>query len=78
MAKNPELERCRQRVVVTAMMRDFFYTLPRNILRSFWGRNLLCHLLAIGATLLIVNSGFDWMYFKATRLLLSISFQLSS
>lgn len=52
---------------MTAMMRDFFYTLPSNILRSFWGRNLLWHLLAIGATLLIVSSGFDWLYFKATR-----------
>jgi membrane-associated phospholipid phosphatase len=49
------------------MMRDFFYTLPNNILRSFWGRNLLWHLLAISATLLIVSSGFDWLYFKATR-----------
>jgi membrane-associated phospholipid phosphatase len=48
-------------------MRDFFSTLPGNILRSFWGRNLLWHLLAIGATLLIVGSGFDWLYFKATR-----------
>jgi hypothetical protein len=46
---------------MTAMMRDFFYTLPRNIFLSFWGRKLLWHLFAIGATLLIVNSGFDWM-----------------
>jgi membrane-associated phospholipid phosphatase len=49
-----------------ALTRDFFYTLPPNIFRSFWGRNLLWHLLAIGATLLIVSSGFDWLYFKAT------------
>ena len=49
------------------MMREFFYTLASNILRSFWGRNLLWHLLAISATLLIVSSGFDWLYFKATR-----------
>lgn len=49
------------------MMRDFFYTLPGNIVRSFWGRNVLWHLLSIVATLLIVGSGFDWMYFKATR-----------
>ncbi len=50
-----------------AMMRDFFYTLPRNIFRLFWGLNLLWHFLAIGATFLIVSSGFDWLYFKATR-----------
>jgi membrane-associated phospholipid phosphatase len=49
------------------LTRDFFFTLPRNILRSFWGRNLLWHLLAIAATWLIVSSGFDWIYFKAAR-----------
>lgn len=31
------------------------------------GRNLLWHIIAIGATLFIVCSGFDWMYFEATR-----------
>ncbi len=41
--------------------------MPGNILRSFRGRNLLWHFLAIGATLLIVSSGFDWIYFEATR-----------
>ncbi len=46
---------------------DFLYTLPRNILRSFWGRNLLWHILAIAATWLIVSSGFDWFYFEETR-----------
>ena len=49
------------------LTRDFFYTLPRNILLSFRGRNLFWLILAIGATLVIVNSGFDWIYFKATR-----------
>jgi membrane-associated phospholipid phosphatase len=52
---------------MTAMARDFFSTLPRNILRSFRGRNLLWHILAIGVTWVIVRSGFDWNYFKATR-----------
>ncbi len=46
---------------------DFFYPLPRNILRSFWGRNLVWHGLAIGATVFIVCSDLDWRYFKATR-----------
>jgi membrane-associated phospholipid phosphatase len=54
-------------VVMTAVSRDFLFTLPRNILRSFWRRNLLWHILAICATLFIVSSGFDWMYFEATR-----------
>jgi membrane-associated phospholipid phosphatase len=49
------------------LTREFFRTSPRNILRSFQGRNLMWHFLAIGATWLIVSSGFDWMYFKATR-----------
>jgi len=57
-----------------ALTRDFFYALLPNIFRSFWGRNLLWHLLAICATLLIVSSGFDWMYFKATRPLASYLF----
>ncbi len=52
---------------MTDLTRDFFYTLPRNILLSFWGRNLFWHILVIGATLVIVNSGFDWIYFEATR-----------
>jgi membrane-associated phospholipid phosphatase len=54
-------------MVMTDLTRDFFYTLPRNILRSFWGRNLLWYILAIGSTLVIVRSGFDWIYFEATR-----------
>src|SRR5208283_2636526 len=49
------------------LTRDFFYTLPSNIIRSFWGPNLLWHILAIGATFIIVRSGFDWLYFEQTR-----------
>ncbi len=49
------------------MMRYFFRTLPRNILRSFWGRNLPWHVLAIAATVFIVRSDLDWAYLKATR-----------
>jgi membrane-associated phospholipid phosphatase len=52
---------------MTGLTGDFFYTLPRNILRSFSGRNLLWQVLAISATLVIVSSDFDWMYFEATR-----------
>jgi membrane-associated phospholipid phosphatase len=49
------------------LTRDFFFTLPRNILRSFRGGNLPWHFLAVAATWLFVTSGFDWIYFKATR-----------
>lgn len=52
---------------MTDLTRDFFYTLPRNILRSFLGLNLLWHILAIGTTLLIVSSDFDWLYLEKTR-----------
>ncbi len=55
-------------MVMSNLTRDFFYTLPRNILRSFWGHNLRWHILAIGATFIIVRSGFDWLYFEQTRL----------
>jgi len=49
------------------LTRVFFRTLPRNILLSFWGRNLFLHVLAISATLVIVSSDLDWRYFEATR-----------
>jgi membrane-associated phospholipid phosphatase len=51
------------------LKRDFIFSLPRNILRCFWGRNLIWHILAISATVLFVGSDFDWMYFEATRFL---------
>ncbi len=49
------------------LSRAFVSILPRNILRSFWGRNLLWHILAICATVVLVSSDFDWTYFKMTR-----------
>ena len=45
----------------------FLYSLPRNIMYVFQWRNALWHILAIGATLVIVISGLDWMYFEGTR-----------
>jgi membrane-associated phospholipid phosphatase len=52
---------------VTALILNFFSTLPRNILRAFSGRNLLLHVLAVSATFVLVISGFDWIYCNATR-----------
>lgn len=49
------------------LIRDFFLSLPRNVLRAFSGRNLIWHILAIAATLVIVVSGLDWRYFESTR-----------
>ncbi len=48
-------------------MKQFFSTLPRNILGCFQGRMLLWHVVLIALTLILVWSGFDWFYFNATR-----------
>lgn len=45
-------------------MRYFFSQIPRNIKKIFSGYNLLWHFLAIGLTLIIVQSGFDWKFFS--------------
>ena len=48
-------------------MPALFYRLPRNVLAIFSGRNLLWHGLAIVLTVIIVMSGFDWIYYRSTR-----------
>ena len=48
-------------------MKQFFTTLPRNILGCFQGRMILWQLAFIGLTAVLVLSGFDWAYFTATR-----------
>jgi membrane-associated phospholipid phosphatase len=48
-------------------MPELLHRLPRNLLASFTGRNLLWHALAIGLTIAIVRSGLDWSYYLATR-----------
>jgi membrane-associated phospholipid phosphatase len=48
-------------------MKQFFSTLPRNIISCFKGRMILWHLVAIGITFILVMSGFDWRYFVSTR-----------
>lgn len=48
-------------------MKQFFSTLPKNILGCFQGRMILWHLLAIVLTFILVQSGFDWFYFSSTR-----------
>jgi membrane-associated phospholipid phosphatase len=57
-------------------MKQFFSTLPRNIIDCFNGRKLIWHATAIVLTCLLVTSGFDWRFFTATRdpLLRSIMF----
>ena len=48
-------------------MPELFHRLQRNVIVIFGGRNLLWHTLAIGLTMLIVMSGFDWSYYLSTR-----------
>src|SRR5512137_1744544 len=48
-------------------MRQFFSTLPRNIIGCFKGPMILWHVFAIIITFTLVTSGFDWLYFRSTR-----------
>ena len=48
-------------------MKQFFATLPRNVIACFKGRMLLWHLAAIVLTFVCVQTGFDWFYFTSTR-----------
>ena len=48
-------------------MKYFFYSLPRNILATFRGSNLLWNIAAIALTYLFVANGLDWYYFSHTR-----------
>ena len=48
-------------------MKQFFSTLPRNIIGCFKGQMILWHVFAIILTFILVTSGFDWLYFRSTR-----------
>ena len=48
-------------------MKQFLLSLPRNIMNCFNVRVVLWHILAIIISVACVVSGFDWLYFTATR-----------
>ncbi len=48
-------------------VKQFFATLPRNLIGCFKGRMILWHIAAIVLTAILVLSGFDWFYFCSTR-----------
>ena len=48
-------------------MPHLFTRLPQTVVQIFSGRRLLGHALAILLTFIIVESGFDWSYYLATR-----------
>jgi len=48
-------------------MKQFLTTLPRNLIGCFTGRNIFWHLVAILFTFILVETGFDWRYYLATR-----------
>ncbi len=49
-------------------MKNLIYSLLKNTQNCFLRDYLLFHLLAIVLTYIIVMSGFDWWYFKVTRI----------
>lgn len=50
-----------------ARMKQFVWNFPRNIIACFKGRLILWHVAAIVLTVILVTSGFDWLYFTWTR-----------
>ena len=48
-------------------MKQFFSSLPSNIIGCFKGQMVVWHIVAIILTLILVTSGFDWLCFTATR-----------
>src|ERR1035441_5988543 len=49
------------------IMREFFYSLPRNFAGCFKGWKIAWHFVAIGLGVVLMTSGFDWLYLSATR-----------
>jgi hypothetical protein len=49
------------------IMREFFHSLPGNFAGCFKGWNIAWHFTAIGLGFILVTSGFDWLYWSATR-----------
>jgi membrane-associated phospholipid phosphatase len=48
-------------------MKQFVATFASNVINCFKGRMLIWHVIAILLTLVLVQSGFDWWYFKITH-----------
>jgi membrane-associated phospholipid phosphatase len=48
-------------------MKQFFVTVPRNLIGCFKGWMIVWHLVAILLTVFLVLSGFDWCWVLATR-----------
>ena len=51
----------------SGMLRLFLRTLVPNIFGTFKGARIWLHVIAIGASVVIVESGFDWNYLLLTR-----------
>lgn len=48
-------------------MKRLFVTFPGNLARCFGGRMWICHLTMMVVTLVLVQGGVDWWYYRATR-----------
>jgi membrane-associated phospholipid phosphatase len=46
---------------------SLFYSFWKNLVGSFWKKNLIWHALAILLTTFVVLTGLDWAYYGATR-----------
>jgi membrane-associated phospholipid phosphatase len=49
-------------------MKLFFYRVPQNLGRVFWGKNLFWHGFAMAVTFICVTSGFDRAYHQSTQI----------
>ena len=48
-------------------MKNFIYSLPKNIIKIFTGKNLQWHFIAIVLTFILIKTNIDWYYFLITR-----------
>lgn len=55
------------------MFKALFQKFPQNVAGIFRNNNWIWHLVMIGVTFLLVESGFDWWYFQHTRIPLLIN-----
>lgn len=60
------------------MFKSFFQRLPQNIAGTFRNNNWIWHLVMIGITYLLVESGFDWWYFGQTRIPLLLQIAITA
>ena len=56
-----------QQSPLSSSLNRFLSTLPHNIIGTFKGWKITVHIVAAVLTLILITSGFDWLYFQSTR-----------